>query len=265
MKRNLGTQKKLRLIIQLVFLLFSAAWLIALIFGIKASLHSLCMYAGVCFGLGQQGSWVSAGGVFTLTVIFSLAVFIFTIFRGREFCGYICALGTIQEALFAVRKRSYRIKHRIPFFYDRKLAWLKYLILGISSVMAITGTAYIYIRFCPIYTLSLIPRILAPGIAVLILCVIIPGIFIERFWCRFLCPYAALLNIAQALGNLFRIRRKKIKRNLERCIDCGLCSLHCPMNINITDNETVESIQCIHCRECVCNCPKPGTISNCWE
>jgi ferredoxin len=69
------------------------------------------------------------------------------------------------------------------------------------------------------------------------------------------------MNIFQWLGDTVGIQRKKIRRNLERCTDCGLCSLNCPMNINIAENEFVQDRNCIHCGLCAESCPKPGTYT----
>lgn len=254
-----------RLLIQLVALVFSLGWLLAVIWGVKTSIHALCMYSTVCFGLGKGGDLISAGTILAVSVLVSLVILILTVFRGREFCSYLCPLGTVQDLLFKFRNRPYRKQHRFPVIQERKFSPAKYGVLFTTVFLALFGFAYAYIRLCPLYTLSLLPRMLAPGLGVLVLLVILPGLFMERFWCRFICPYAALMNIFQALGELFGIKRRKIKRNLERCIDCGLCCLHCPMNIYVTETETVQSLDCIHCQQCVCNCPKPGTLSSTSE
>jgi len=254
-----------RLLIQLLALFFSLGWLIAVTWGIRISIHAICMYSSVCFGLGKSGSLVSAGAVLAISVLISLLILVITVFRGREFCGYLCPIGTVQDLLFSFRKRAYRKQHRFPIIQERKFCLIKYGVLFITAFLALFGLAYLYIRLCPVYALSLLPRMLAPGLGILVFLVILPGLFMERFWCRFICPFAALMNIFQALGDLFGIKRRKIIRNLERCIDCGLCCLHCPMNINVTETEAVQSFDCIHCQQCVCNCPKPGTISSISE
>jgi len=85
--------------------------------------------------------------------------------------------------------------------------------------------------------------------------------FTERFWCRFLCPYGALMNVFQKVGEWMGIKRRRMKRNLERCNDCGLCVLYCPMNLNLAEDEYINGADCIHCGLCAEVCPKPGTYS----
>lgn len=248
-----------RQVIQLLSLLASAVFLVFIILGAKAAIHAICPYATVCFGLSKASLFGVGANVFMLTVALGFAFLVSTIFVGRMFCGYLCPLGTIQEAVFSPRGRKYRKQHQIPYFYEKRFASLKYAILLITTALSIGGIGYVYIRLCPIYALSLLPRLAMPGLAVLLL-IVIAGVFQERFWCRFLCPYAALMNIFQGLGKLFGLKRRKIHRNLERCVDCGICMLYCPMNLNIAEDEYVHSAECIHCDVCANKCPKPGTF-----
>lgn len=249
----------MRTIVQAVALLISGAILSLLIVGFKGAIHALCPYATVCFGLSKQGFLSLTLGAFWLTTVVSLLILVYTMFYGRRFCGYLCPLGTIQEAIFALRSKKYCLKPRFPYLYELRFAQLKYVILIVTSILSIFGIAYVFMNACPIYALSMLPRIALPGLAIFILAVL-AGLFSERFWCRFLCPYAALLNLFQALGSLFGIKRLKIHRNLERCCDCGVCMRYCPMNINIAESEYVHSGECIHCNKCALKCPKPGTF-----
>ncbi|MDD2231051.1 MAG: 4Fe-4S binding protein [Candidatus Cloacimonetes bacterium] len=250
----------LREVIQSISLLSAAAFLIFIILGYKQAIHAICPYAAVCFGLGKTGFLWMVVGAFWLTAIASILILLHSAFYGRVFCGYVCPLGTFQEAIFTLRSTKYRRQHKVSFFYEQRFARLKYLIMLITMLLSIFGIGYIYIRFCPIYGISMLPKIAIPGFIVFLL-IAIASFFLERFWCRYLCPYAALLNIFQWLGNMLGIKRKKIRRNLERCIDCGICVQNCPMNLNITEYEYVHSLDCIHCKICADKCPKSGTIS----
>lgn len=249
----------IRLLVQVLCLLVSAVVLGIIINGYKAAIHALCPYSSVCFGLSPQGFFNVCLGAFWLSALVGVLFLFHSIIFGRVFCGYICPLGTIQEALFSFRNAKYKKTHKISYFYERRFARLKYLVLIVTMLLSIFGIAYVFIRLCPIYALSQLPALAIPGLIVFLLIMGI-GIFIERFWCRFLCPYAGLLNVFQALGALAGIRRRKIRRNLERCIDCGLCDINCPMNLYITEHEFVQDVDCIHCNACAQCCPKPGTI-----
>jgi len=252
--------QSLRILIQSLFLLLALSWLAISVIGFTRSIHQFCPYAVVCFGL-RWGVLLRLGGaLMSGAIIFGFAVLVFTLFWGRKFCAWLCPLGTVQEWLFALRSRQYRLKCKLPFYADTKAAWLKYALMAATILLSIVGLGYVSIRLCPFYSLSLIPRIAFPGLILLIL-TLAASLFVSRPWCRFLWPYGALMNFFQIAGRKAGIPRKLVKRNLERCTDCGLCSLWCPMNINIGENEYVENVNCIHCGVCAEKCPKKGTIN----
>ena len=250
----------LRHTIQLLFLLSSLAFFAGLIFfALPYTIHNICPYAIVCFGLSKNILIQYLGNPFALTIAFSFLILVLAIFCGRLFCSYFCPLGTMQEIIYALFGKKRRSRKQIPLYLERLFASVKYMVLIITILLSLVGGNYIFIRLCPVYALSLLPNITILGLIVALL-IIVAGIFQERFWCRFLCPYAALMNLFQYLGKLVHFPYLKIYRNLERCNDCEICSLSCPMNINITEEEYVQNPNCILCFRCMDKCPKPETL-----
>ena len=80
------------------------------------------------------------------------------------------------------------------------------------------------------------------------------SIVLRGFWCRYLCPYGALLGITTLLSP------NKIKRNSVSCIDCGLCNKACPSFIKVDKVRTVLSDECTTCMSCVDACPVADTL-----
>lgn len=80
------------------------------------------------------------------------------------------------------------------------------------------------------------------------------SVVFRNFWCRYLCPYGALLGIFSLLSPL------KIKRNKESCIDCNLCAKACPSFIKVDKVSTVFSDECSTCMSCVDVCPVKDTL-----
>ena len=82
------------------------------------------------------------------------------------------------------------------------------------------------------------------------------SLFVERPFCKYACPYGAVLGIF----NLFRIFG--IKRNAPTCISCKACDRACPMNIQVSTAKVVRDHQCISCLECSSEaaCPVPATV-----
>jgi polyferredoxin len=258
-RRNIVKSSRLRLLSQIVFFTISMAILGFVIIAGKKAIHTICPYAIVCFGLSGGSILNFTLSAFFLGIVLGLLFLIASMWWGRFFCAWVCPLGSVQEAIFALRSKKYRSRHRISYFYENKFSKAKYVILILTIVLVLVGASYVYIQYCPFFALAQLPHLAWGGILFL-LGILLMGLVVERFWCRYLCPYAALLNIFQALGKLFGIPRRKIHRNLERCIDCGHCMLYCPMNIDLSQDEKVESPNCIMCLLCTEKCPKSGTI-----
>jgi polyferredoxin len=80
------------------------------------------------------------------------------------------------------------------------------------------------------------------------------SVAVKNFWCRYLCPYGAMLGIAGWLSPL------KITRSKESCIDCNLCTEACPASIKVHEETRVWSDECTGCFKCVEACPVKNTL-----
>jgi polyferredoxin len=80
------------------------------------------------------------------------------------------------------------------------------------------------------------------------------SILIRNFWCRYLCPYGALLGIISFFSPA------KIKRDADKCIDCSLCTKACPSLINVEKVNVVVSDECSSCFNCIDACPVEDTL-----
>lgn len=220
--------------------------------------HQYCPYAVVCFG----AAGLRPGGFFLFVeaIIAGLVILLSVIFIGRRFCGYLCPFGTISEYLNylnPVRKKM----RQIPPQIEKRIRIGKYLLLLFNLVAVVIFANRVYDNACPIMTITSLsqPNILIPGITFLVL-IFLANILIVRFWCRYLCPYAALMNCFQFAGKLLKIKKQIIHRNLETCIDCYKCNNNCQMNIDLLDKEQVEDFNCIYCLKCIKVCPKEHTL-----
>jgi polyferredoxin len=144
---------------------------------------------------------------------FFLLPLLFTIFFGRTFCASVCPLGAVQE-LLAVRTL------KVPRWLDQALALLPYFYLGAAVIFAATGTAFIICRYDPFvafFRLGGNANMLVFGG-----CVLIVSIFVGRPYCRYLCPYGAILGLL-SLAAKWHLRIVP-----GECIQCRLCEEACP-------------------------------------
>jgi polyferredoxin len=97
-------------------------------------------------------------------------------------------------------------------------------------------------------------RFLGETGAIVLALLMLASVFVQNFWCRYLCPYGALMGFASMLSPL------RIRRNPEPCIDCGKCAKACPSLLPVDLLVTIKSAECTACMECVAACPAEGAL-----
>ena len=257
MKNN--RDQELRRIIQYSFLGITMIAVVLLINGVLYSAHGFCPYSSICFGVMSLNPGF-AKLLYPIPVIIGLLIAITSIFWGRRFCGYICPFGTVQEIIYNLNPRSKKNKQlRLPVWLHKIFNSFKYIIMFITILAVFRSVQYIYMKFCPVLAVSHPQNITIYSAATLFV-IFIVGYFINRFWCRYLCPYAALMNVFQYLGRFLHIRSNRIHVNEEFCINCGQCSKSCPMQIMVHEEKRIENVNCIFCLKCLQSCPVENGI-----
>ncbi len=148
----------------------------------------------------------------TVVAFFALPLIV-ALFFGRAFCAGVCPQGALQD-FFLIKPI------KVPAFLEHGLGLIPYLFLGAGIAYAATGTGFVICRydpFVPIFRLSGSFFLLAAGVSFLLI-----GMFVGRPYCRFLCPYGALLK----LGSL--VSRWRVRVTPETCTQCRLCEHSCP-------------------------------------
>jgi len=180
----------------------------------------------------------------------------------KAFCSWLCPVGTISESLWQAGRKIFRRNFLPPRWLDVALRGLKYLLLGffawaVASMAADELAAFMsspYGIIADVKMLNFFRHIGQTG-AIVLGILVVASLFIQNFWCRYLCPYGALLGIT-ALFSPARIRR-----NEESCIDCAKCAKVCPSALPVDKLITIKSAECTGCLECVAVCPAKDTLS----
>ncbi|MGB9197659.1 MAG: 4Fe-4S binding protein [Terriglobales bacterium] len=195
--------------------------------------------------------------------LFLLIAFLAISFLFRKaFCSWLCPVGTISEYLWRIGRKFFRRNFQAPRWLDLALRSLKYLLLAFFFVAAFSmGADEISAFMASPYGLIADVRMLnffrdlGETAATVLTVLAIASLFIQNFWCRYLCPYGALLGLA-ALASPTRIRR-----NAASCIDCAKCAKACPSSLPVDKLITIKSAECTGCLECVAVCPAKDTLS----
>jgi polyferredoxin len=224
-----------------------------------ASLHSICPFGGVVsiyqfVTLGTFVQKIHESSFVLMFIVFGTAVLF-----GPVFCGWICPMGSVQEFLGKLGKKLFKKKFNrfIPRKYDRWLRYLRYLMLAWVLYMTAFSGVLMFQNIDPYYALFNFwtGEVAITGLIVLAV-VLVLSIFVERPFCKYACPYGALLG----LTNFIRVFT--YKRNKTNCIDCKACDKACPMNIEVSKSSSVRNHQCISCNQCSSEeaCPIPATV-----
>jgi polyferredoxin len=225
----------------------------------SASLHAICPFGGV-----ETLYTVAASGLFvkkihdSSLVLMGLSLILAVLF-GPVFCGWVCPLGTIQEWVGKLGRKLFkrRYNHFVPTRLDNILRYARYgILIWVLYVTATSGTL-IFEAYDPYFALfNFWSTEVAPTALLILALTLLLSVFIERPWCKYACPYGAVLG----LTNLFRVF--SIKRAASTCKADGACSIMCPMNIPVDDKTVVRNHQCISCLECTSEaiCPVAKTV-----
>ena len=175
----------------------------------------------------------------------------------KAFCSWVCPVGTLSEMLAGLSQRLFRRRLRLPHLVDLPLRSLKYLLLAffVYAVFFQMGPAAVadfldspYNRVADVKMLHFFER-LSPFALKVIAVLAVLSVAIPYSWCRYFCPYGALLGALSLLSPL------KVTRHAPSCIDCDLCTKACPSHLPVARLARVRSDECFGCLSCVAACP----------
>jgi polyferredoxin len=195
--------------------------------------------------------------------MFLLITFLAMAFLLRKaFCSWLCPVGTVSEYLGRLGKWFFGRNFVLWKWIDIPLRGLKYLLLGffawaISTMSADAIAAFMRSDYGVVAAVKMLNffRYLSETAIIVLVVLAVASLFVKNFWCRYLCPYGALLGFASLLSPL------RIRREPEPCIDCGKCAKACPSSLPVDKLVTIKSAECTGCLECVAVCPAEGALS----
>jgi len=190
-----------------------------------------------------------------------VAFLLMSVLLKKAFCSWLCPVGTLSENLHKFGKTIFGRNLRLPRWADLALRGLKYVLLGFfvfviggMSTQALLGfmnTPYGLIADVKMLNFF---RHMGLTAAIVIGLLVLLSMLVENFWCRYLCPYGALLGLASLLSPV------KIRRDAEACIDCAKCARACPAHLPVDQLVQIRSAECSACMICVSVCPAGNAL-----
>ena len=190
------------------------------------------------------------------------AAFLFaSLLLKKTFCSWLCPVGTVSEYLWKLGRKLFRRNFTVPRWLDIPLRGLKYLLMAFFLFIVISMSAEALNNFmatpfgiiADVKMLNFFRNMGILGMSVIGLFVVL-SLFIQNFWCRFLCPYGALMGLISAFSTV------KIRRDAQACIECGKCSKACPSSLPVDRLLQIRSAECTSCMECVAVCPAQNAL-----
>ncbi|KAF5045628.1 putative electron transport protein YccM [anaerobic digester metagenome] len=207
----------------------------------------------------QTGAWDM---VHPAALAILLAAMVTALVLRKGFCGYVCPVGLISGMLNALGRRL--SMSRVPGpWAARLLSVPKYLALGffiytvffgmdLAAIEQFAAGPYNYVADARMLRFFQSP---SRTTLVVLAALLVLGTVLRSFWCRYLCPYGALL------GLLSWASPTSVRRDPATCVQCGRCTRACPGCIRVQDMERVLSPECLGCMRCQEACPVAGCIS----
>ncbi len=232
----------------------------------------------------------------SLQIMMGIALAAAVVFFSKLFCGYLCPVGTVEDLLIRARKAMKVKTIKVGNVLDKILRAVKYVLLFWIVYMTVTKSELFCKNLDPYYAaatgfkgeITLWMSIIT--VSIVILC----GLFIDRFWCKYVCPLGAASNafkfwlpllglallwwVISLLGVNFswvwilgtfcvagyafeiisgkpRLQALRIVKDDDKCTGCGLCTKACPYGIDIASAKgAVDHVDCTLCGECVASC-----------
>ncbi len=216
-------------------------------------------------GLFGTAAFLKGGGinpVHPAAVVVFITVLLVALLLRRSFCSWICPVGTVSELLWKLGFSRLHRNWQPPRTVDRILRGIKYLLMGyfvvtailwpLSALQGFLGGGYHAISDIKLLRLFADPSVTTLMVLGLLL---LFSVGMRNPFCRFLCPYGALLGLVALASPV------AVHRNSKKCVSCGVCSQVCPAGIDVMNATRVNNPECLGCWRCISHCRVHAALS----
>jgi polyferredoxin len=190
-----------------------------------------------------------------------LAFILMSLLLKKAFCSWLCPVGTFSEVLWKLGRKIFGRNLRLSRWLDLPLRGLKYLLLGfflfiVGSMSAEALQGFMYTPYGLIADVKMLNffREIGKTAAIVLAILVFGSVLVENLWCRYLCPYGALMGLVSLLSPV------KIRRDPQACIACAKCAKACPAALPVDRLVQIRSAECTACMECVAACSAESAL-----
>ncbi|MDP1758856.1 MAG: 4Fe-4S binding protein [Thermodesulfovibrionales bacterium] len=209
--------------------------------------------------------WITTGifdRIHPAGLVIFIAAVVMSLLLKKSFCGWICPVGALSDLTWKLGKKISGKNFILNRHIDYPLRSLKYLLLMFFIYVIVVkmppseifkfleGDYYVIADVKMLYFFTKMTLITFITLVILFAA----SLFFKNFWCRYLCPYGALLGILSLCSPM------KITRNKDACIDCEKCTKNCPATLPVGEKVRIKSPECTGCLTCVSHCPAKGAL-----
>ena len=181
--------------------------------------------------------------------LFWIFIILTTFVWGRGlFCGWMCPFGSLSELIYKVSGAIglKRFQFALPMKWHNRLKWIKYGVFFVLLAVSVfsMGLAEKLAEVEPFKTTFLVGMFNRAWPYTLFVAVLLGlSIFIERPFCKYLCPLGASLAMPSTF-RWFGLKRK------QECNSCKACAVGCG-SLAIDEHGRIDHRECMHCLDCM--------------
>ncbi|TAM04441.1 MAG: 4Fe-4S binding protein [Paraburkholderia sp.] len=227
-----------------------ASWLIAIVFAgwhemAQPSITQVLTFVHSLFGGWNIGLFLSDPFIFMFWIVIAVTVLVWG--RGL-FCGWMCPFGSLSELLFKIAAATglKKLQRKLPMKWHNRLRKLKYVVFAVLLVVSVFSMPWAekLAEVEPFKTTFLVGVLNRSWPFVLFWTVVIgASIFVERPFCKYLCPLGSSLALPGFLRFL-QLRRKP------ECTSCHACAVGCGSQA-IDEKGKIDQMECMLCLDCM--------------